>query len=79
MPPIGLDVHRDCCEVAVFEDGQVLRPPMVPARLAALTAPTQLNSSRRQRRPCLSTALQGVPRRAEWWPVGEVELGGRVA
>ena len=33
---IGLDVHRDFCEVAVFEDGHVKRHPRVPARPAAL-------------------------------------------
>ena len=27
MPSIDLDVHRDFCEVAIFEDGKVTRHP----------------------------------------------------
>ncbi len=38
MRSIGLDVHRDFCEVAIFEDGKVSRHPRVPARQAALVA-----------------------------------------
>ena len=38
MRSIGLDVHRDFCEVAIFEDGKVTRHPRVPARRAALVA-----------------------------------------
>jgi transposase len=38
MRSIGLDVHRDFCEVAIFEDGKVTRHPRVPARQAALVA-----------------------------------------
>src|SRR5579863_6030137 len=38
MRSIGLDVHRDFCEVAIFEDGNVSRHPRVPARRAALVA-----------------------------------------
>ena len=38
MRSIGLDVHRDFCEVAIFEEGVVSRHPRVPARRAALTA-----------------------------------------
>jgi transposase len=38
MRSIGLDVHRDFCEVAIFEDGKVSRHPRVPARRAALVA-----------------------------------------
>ena len=38
MRSIGLDVHRDFCEVAVFEDGQVTRHPRVPARRSTLVA-----------------------------------------
>ena len=38
MPSIDLDVHRDFCEVAIFEDGKVTRRPRVPARRAALVA-----------------------------------------
>ncbi len=38
MRSIGLDVHRDFCEVAIFEDGKVIRHPRVPARQAALVA-----------------------------------------
>jgi transposase len=38
MRSIGLDVHRDFCEVAIFEDGNVSRHPRVPARQAALVA-----------------------------------------
>lgn len=33
---IGLDVHRDFCEVAIWERGQVRRAPRVAARPAAL-------------------------------------------
>lgn len=29
---VGLDVHRDFCEVAVWEAGEVRRAPKVPAR-----------------------------------------------
>jgi transposase len=36
MRSIGLDVHRDFCEVAVFENGKVTRHPRVRARRAAL-------------------------------------------
>lgn len=36
MRSIGLDVHRDFCEVAIFEDGKVTKHPRVPARRAAL-------------------------------------------
>jgi hypothetical protein len=38
MRSMGLDVHRDSCEVAIFEDGKVTRHPRVPARWAALVA-----------------------------------------
>jgi hypothetical protein len=38
MRSIGLDVHRDFCEVAIFEDGKVSRHPRVPARRQALAA-----------------------------------------
>jgi transposase len=38
MRSIGLDVHRDFCEVAIFEDGEVTRHPRVPARRVALQA-----------------------------------------
>ncbi|HVA05774.1 MAG TPA: IS110 family transposase, partial [Acidimicrobiales bacterium] len=38
MRSIGLDVHRDFCEVAIFEDGKLTRHPRVPARRAALVA-----------------------------------------
>ena len=38
MRSIGLDVHRDFCEVAIFEDGKVAKHPRVPARRAALAA-----------------------------------------
>lgn len=38
MRSIGLDVHRDFCEVAIFEDGKVSKHPRVPARRAALEA-----------------------------------------
>ncbi|MCP4965069.1 MAG: IS110 family transposase [bacterium] len=38
MLSIGLDVHRDFCEVAIFEDSEVSKPPRVPARRAALEA-----------------------------------------
>ncbi len=38
MRSIGLDVHRDFCQVAIFEDGKVIRHPRVPARQAALVA-----------------------------------------
>jgi transposase len=38
MRSIGLDVHRDFCEVAIFEDGKVTRRPRVPARREALEA-----------------------------------------
>lgn len=38
MRSIGLDVHRDFCEVAIFEDGEVTRHPRVAARRAALQA-----------------------------------------
>ena len=38
MRSIGLDVHRDFCEVAIFEDGEVSKHPRVPARRAALEA-----------------------------------------
>jgi transposase len=38
MRAIGLDVHRDFCEVAIFEDGKLTRHPRVPARRAALVA-----------------------------------------
>ena len=31
MRSIGLDVHRDFCEVAIFEDGKVTRHPRVPS------------------------------------------------
>jgi transposase len=33
---IGLDVHRDFCEVAIWEEGEVRRAPQVPARPAPL-------------------------------------------
>ncbi len=33
---VGLDVHRDFCEVAVCEEGIIHRRPRVPARPAAL-------------------------------------------
>jgi transposase len=33
---IGLDVHRDFCEVAIWENGEVGRAPQVPARPAPL-------------------------------------------
>ncbi|HYA45194.1 MAG TPA: IS110 family transposase [Acidimicrobiales bacterium] len=33
---VGLDVHRDFCEVAIFEDGHLRRHPRVPARPRAL-------------------------------------------
>ncbi|MDH3683492.1 MAG: IS110 family transposase [Acidimicrobiia bacterium] len=36
MRSIGLDVHRDFCEVAIFEDGKVTKHPRVPARRAEL-------------------------------------------
>ena len=36
MRSTGLDVHRDFCEVAIFEDGKVTKHPRVPARRAAL-------------------------------------------
>lgn len=38
MRSIGLDVHRDFCEVAIFEKGKVARHPRVPARREALVA-----------------------------------------
>jgi transposase len=38
MRSIGLDVHRDFCEVAIFENGKVTRHPRVPARRVALQA-----------------------------------------
>jgi transposase len=38
MRAVGLDVHRDFCEVAIFEEGQVTKHPRVPARQAALVA-----------------------------------------
>ncbi len=38
MRSIGLDVHRDFCQVAIFEDGKVIRHPRVPARQAPLVA-----------------------------------------
>lgn len=38
MRSIGLDVHRDFCEVAIFEDGKVTRHPRVPACRPALGA-----------------------------------------
>ena len=38
MRSIGLDVHRDFCEVAIFEEGRVTRHPRVPARRGALVA-----------------------------------------
>jgi transposase len=38
MRSIGRDVHRDFCEVAIFEEGVVSRHPRVPTRRAALTA-----------------------------------------
>lgn len=34
MRSIGLDVHRDFCEVAIFEDGKVIRHQRVSARRA---------------------------------------------
>jgi RHS repeat-associated protein len=34
---IGLDVHRDFCEVAIWQDGDVRRAPQVPARPEPLT------------------------------------------
>lgn len=36
MRAIGMDIHRDFCEVAIFEEGRVTRHPRVPARPAAL-------------------------------------------
>jgi hypothetical protein len=69
MRPIGLDVHRDCCEVAVFEDGQVTQPPRVPAtQLITPTAATMLEH-RAARRP---TASRVVACR-------EVEIGGHLS
>ena len=41
MRSIGLDVHRDFCEVAIFEGGKVSRHPRIPARCDALAAFTQ--------------------------------------
>jgi hypothetical protein len=38
MPSIGLDVHRNFCEVVIFEHGKVTRHPRVPSRWAALVA-----------------------------------------
>ena len=38
MRYIGLDVHRDFCEVAILEDGALKRHPRVPARPGALAA-----------------------------------------
>jgi transposase len=38
MRSIGLDVHRDFCEVAIFENGKVTRHPRVLARRPALVA-----------------------------------------
>ncbi len=38
MRSISLDVHRDFCEVAIFEDRRVSRHPRVPARQGALVA-----------------------------------------
>ena len=38
MRSMGLDVHRDFCEVAIFEDGKVTRHPRVPACRPALGA-----------------------------------------
>jgi transposase len=38
MRSIGLDVHRDFCEVAIFEDGKVTRCPRVRARRPDLMA-----------------------------------------
>jgi transposase len=38
MRSIGLDVHRDFCEVAIFEDGKVTRHPRVRARRPDLMA-----------------------------------------
>jgi hypothetical protein len=38
MRSIGLDVHRDFCEVAIFKGGKVTRHPRVPARREALIA-----------------------------------------
>jgi transposase len=34
---IGLDVHRDFCEVAIWQDGDVRRAPQVPSRPEPLT------------------------------------------
>ncbi len=38
MRSIGLDVHRDFCEVAIFEDGKVTKHRRVRARRAGLAA-----------------------------------------
>ena len=35
---IGIDVHRDFCEIAIWEDGKLRRHPRVPARRPALTS-----------------------------------------
>jgi transposase len=51
---IGLDVHRDFCEVAIWEDGEVRRAPKLAAR------PEQLEEFARQLGPDDRVALEAT-------------------
>ena len=51
---IGMDVHRDFCEVAIWDAGEVVRVPQVPSR------PEQLHGFALQLRPTDRVALEAT-------------------
>ena len=51
---IGMDVHRDFCEVAVWDAGEVIRAPRVPSR------PEQLQEFALQLRPTDRVAMEAT-------------------
>jgi transposase len=51
---IGMDVHRDFCEIAIWEDGEATRAPRVPSR------PEQLREFARQLRPTDRVAMEAT-------------------
>ncbi len=51
---IGMDVHRDFCEVAIWDAGEVSRAPRVPAR------PEQLQEFAQQLRPTDRVAMEAT-------------------
>jgi transposase len=51
---IGMDVHRDFCEVAIWDAGEVVRAPRVPSR------PEQLQEFARRLRPTDRVAMEAT-------------------